>query len=76
LNLKSPARGTNLLKADRMNYVLIKANVCENPTMTFTIKKSINMELFIDRMAALYIVDGWIRVGTNEDDQHIDISRL
>jgi len=32
-----------------------------SPVMTFPIKKRINTELFIDRMAALYVVDGRIK---------------
>jgi len=33
----------------------------QNPWTTFPIKKRINTDLFIDRMAALYKVDGRIR---------------
>jgi len=40
-----------------------------NPVMTFPIKKRINTELFIDRMAALYKGETLIRVGTNAGDQ-------
>jgi len=42
--------------------------VCENPSMTFAIKKRINTELVIDRKAALYIVEIQIRVWTSEGD--------
>jgi len=37
--------------------------------MTFQIKKRTNSELFIDRMAALYIGETQFRVGTNKGDQ-------
>jgi len=33
----------------------------ENPVTTFPIKKRSNTDLFIDKMAALYIVDGRIK---------------
>jgi len=36
-----------------------------NPVMTFTIKKRINTELFIENTAALYMVDGRIK------DEHV-----
>jgi len=32
-----------------------RESVCENPAIIFPIKKRIKRELFIDRMAALYI---------------------
>jgi len=38
---------------------------CENPVMTFQIKKRVNAELFIERTAALYIGDG-TNVGDNQ----------
>jgi len=41
-------------------------DVSENPKTTFTIKKSINADLFIDRSAALYTEDTRIRVATND----------
>jgi len=46
--------------------------VCENPVMTFTIKKRFNTVLFIDRIAALYIGNTRIRVLTNEGDQPVE----
>jgi len=39
--------------------------VWENLVITLPIKKSINLELFIDRMAALYREETLIRVTTN-----------
>jgi len=43
----------------------------ENLVMTLPIKKIINTELFIDRMAALYV--GWTRIRdkTNEGVQQV-----
>jgi len=45
-------------------------NVCDfgmwRPMMTFAIKKKPNTELFIDRMAALYKGESWIRDRANE----------
>jgi len=43
-----------------------------NTVMTFRIKKIINTEHFIDRRAALYLVETWIRVVTNGGDQPVD----
>jgi len=37
--------------------------------MAFTIKKRINTKLFIDRTAALYIRETWIKAITNGGDQ-------
>jgi len=37
----------------------------QNPVITFPIKERINTELFIDKTAALYIVDGRIKEGVN-----------
>jgi len=46
----------------------------ENPVMSFPIKRRINTDLFIDRMAALYLVESWIRHRTNEGDQRVGTS--
>jgi len=43
--------------------------MCENPAMTFPIKKRISTEMFIDRTAALYIEESQIKIMTNESDQ-------
>jgi len=48
----------------------------ENPVMTFPIKKRVNTELFIYRMAALYIAESWVRDMTNEGNQCIGTSWL
>jgi len=44
-------------------------NVCENPVKTIPIKKIINTERFIGRIAALLIGEAHTRVVTNEADQ-------
>jgi len=42
-----------------------------NQVLIFPIKKRIITELFIDRMATLYIEETRIRNGTNEGDQPV-----
>jgi len=44
------------------------------PLMTFPIKKRINNELFIDRMAALYMGETPIRGVTNEGNQPVALA--
>jgi len=44
---------------------------CGNAVKTFPIKKRINTELFIDRMAAFYKEKTLVRVITNEGDQPV-----
>lgn len=44
--------------------------------MIFQIKKSINLGLIIDRVAALYTGETLMRDNTNEGDQRIGIFRL
>jgi len=41
---------------------------CGNPVTMFPIKKRINAELLIDRMAAFYIVETQLRFSTNVGD--------
>jgi len=43
-----------------------------NPAMTFPIEKRITTEVFIDRSAALYIVETQNRVVTDAGDQPTD----
>jgi len=43
--------------------------LCENPVMTFPIKKIIDTKLFIGRAAALYILISRIRDEINKGDQ-------
>jgi len=52
----------NKLKVTLNNGAVVwRERMCENPMMTFPIKKRIHTELFIDRTAALYILESWIR---------------
>lgn len=44
--------------------------------MTHPIEKSTNTEMFIGRTSALYIIETWIKVGTNEGDQRFGTSWL
>jgi len=48
--------------------------VCENLMMTFPIKKRINSELFIGRMAALNIGETRIGVATHEGYQPVALA--
>jgi len=49
-------------------------SVCENPEMTFPIKKRIKTELFIDETASIWIGETWIIVGTNEWKQPAELA--
>jgi len=49
--------------------------VCEIPGRTFLIKKKINTEQFIDRMAALFRGETQISVATDEEDQSAGTSQ-
>jgi len=44
--------------------------------MAFPIKKRINTELFIDRTAAVHMLETWIRHGTIEGDQPVILANL
>jgi len=48
---------------------VLDERTCENPAVTFPIKKKINTELFIHKTAAFSIGETGIRVVANEDDQ-------
>jgi len=53
-------RVSAMLWSGKIVYESIRERECENPVMTFPIKKRINTELFIDRAAAaLYIRETW-----------------
>jgi len=40
--------------------------IVKNPVIAFPVKKRINTELFIERMATLYILTSWIRNNINK----------
>jgi len=56
-SLLGSGQGPSLTQTDDRHTLY--SNTCV--VVTFPIKKRINTELFVDRMAAFYVVDGWIK---------------
>jgi len=57
--------------SEESERVRLSAKACENPAITFPIKKKIDTQLLIVRMAALNLGETQIRVVTNESGQKI-----
>jgi len=60
-------------RVERVQACWYETSCFENPVITFLIMKRIYTETFIDRTAALSIVENRIRVVTDEGNQQVAV---